>query len=107
MKPLDIGEKIRRKVEEQHWNYSDFARAINCSRSSLYNIFHSRDITLGRLILISKVLDYDFVKDISSESTAMLKPERPFIAIPFDGKELDLSGLPDSILEMIRSKLNC
>lgn len=105
MKPLDIGDRIRRKVEEQHWNYSDFARAINCSRSSLYHIFNSRDISVCRLIEISRVLNHDFIAEICSDNL-MSYDDKPFLVIPFTHKEIDLSGLPQHIIDMIRCQLD-
>lgn len=105
MKPLDIGERIRQEVENQHWNFSDFARAINCSRSSLYHIFNSSDISLGRLIIIGKVLNHDFISEICSNYSINYL-HRPFIAIPFNGEQVDLSGIPDNILKMIKSQLD-
>lgn len=84
-KSVCLGQHIRRIVDGQHWNYSDFARAINCSRSSLYHIFNSDDISVKRLLQISRVLKYDFFSEIYDEPLAIEINGQQFIAIPICG----------------------
>ena len=92
-------------MDAQHWNYSDFARAINVSRSSVYNIFSSSDISIGRLLQISRVLNYDFIKDIVEHKCDGGSKEAPYITLPIRGRRIDLSDLPDEIISLIRSEL--
>ena len=111
MKSINIGQRIRQIVEEQHWSFSDFAKAINCSRSSLYHLFNSHDVSLIRLIQISAVLKYDLVGEIVKELCSLHDdilqgPNSPYITIPFVDSELDLSGLPPCIIDMLKNKLN-
>lgn len=111
MKQVFVGQRIRQLVEEQHWNISDFAKAINCSRSSLYSIFNSKDISLLKLYQISAVLKYDLVGEIVKELCSLHDdilqgPNSPYITIPFVDSELDLSGLPPCIIDMLKNKLN-
>lgn len=102
-----IGELIRQKVEELHWKYSDFARAINCSRSSLYNLFNSKDISVEKLILISRVLDYDFISEVYlSKCKGLELGGKPFIAIPLNEDTIDASAMPRYLLDWLRDQLD-
>lgn len=58
--PLSIGRFIKQKVDERHISYAEFARLIHCGRTSIYHIFEARSIDVDRLLLISRVLDFDF-----------------------------------------------
>lgn len=112
MKNIDIGKLIRRIADEQHWQLSDLAKALNCSRSSLYHIFNSRDITLDRLIRISRVFNYNLLDEILREidpcsSTRKACPvSPPYLAIPFVDSEIDISDIPVPILCALRSKID-
>lgn len=44
--------------------YKEFARRINCERHSLYYLFGCRSIDVERLMLISRVLGYDFLSNV-------------------------------------------
>ena len=59
-----IGEVIKRRVDELGMSHSEFARRINCSRTSLYNLFAKKSIDVDLLLLISEVLDYDFLAKV-------------------------------------------
>ena len=59
-----IGEVIKRRVDELGMSHSEFARRINCSRTSLYNLFAKKSIDIDLLLLISEVLDYDFLAEV-------------------------------------------
>ena len=59
-----IGELIRKRVDELHIPYAEFARRINCSRTSLYNLFTKKSIDTELLITISEVLEYDFLYEV-------------------------------------------
>lgn len=114
MKNIDIGKRIRQIADQQHWQLSDLARALNCSRSSLYHIFNSRDITLGRLIRISRVFNYnlldEILRDIAAEcppaASAAENAPKPFLAIPFVDSEIDISDIPLPVLRALRTKLD-
>lgn len=96
IKDLNIGLLIKKVVDEQHWSYAEFARAINCSRSSLYNIFNSRDISVLRLMRISEVLDYDFIEHIYFRETPA------FLYLPLCHSGIDVSALPLEIVSMLK-----
>lgn len=102
---LDIGQRIKTIVDQQHWNYSDFARAINCSRSSVYHIFNNQDISLGRLIQIGRILGHDFISEIARESSAVTQASTTILVLPIRDRHLDLSQLPDEIIKFIKSEI--
>jgi AcrR family transcriptional regulator len=87
------------KVEERQINLSDFAKALNCSRSSVYNMFSSRDISLLRLIEVGKILEYDFISEICRQiyRERIEGGEVPFISIPVKDGKPDFSKLPREI----------
>lgn len=64
MTDIIIGEIIRRKLDESGISYTEFAKRIHCERQSLYYLFKCKSIDIERLMLISKALDYDFIKHI-------------------------------------------
>ena len=64
MTEISIGEIIRQKLDESGIPYAEFAKRIHCERQSLYYLFKCKSIDIDRLILISKALDYDFIKHI-------------------------------------------
>lgn len=112
-KHIYIGKLIKAKVEEQHLTRAEFARMIHCARTSLYHIFNSKNIDVERLLLISKVLNYDFIKEVYLKGELLLENESqeeqevgPHIVLPIRNKEIDVSELPDEILQLIKEKVN-
>jgi len=71
---IHIGKLIKQKFEVSNISISQFAKAIRCSRATVYNIFDSKSIDTDRLILISEVLKCGFLeeylnKDLSTTDT--------------------------------------
>ena len=64
MKNIHIGKAIKQKVIERGLRVVDFANAIHCNRTNVYDIFNRKSIDVEQLILISKVLEYDFISEI-------------------------------------------
>jgi hypothetical protein len=64
MSDLFIGQLIKQKIKEQGIRISDFAKAIHCSRPNVYDIFERSNINFEQLVLISSVLNYDFVSEL-------------------------------------------
>ena len=58
---IHIGKLIKQKFDESKLSISAFAKAIQSSRTNVYNIFNSKSIDIDKLILISKVLNYNFL----------------------------------------------
>lgn len=101
---INIGELIKAKVDASKWNYTEFAREINCSRSSLYNLFNSRDISLLRLLKICDVLGENILDEILCRDTGGGEaPSSINIAIR-DGR-LMLSDLPAEIITILEKHL--
>ncbi|MBO5249640.1 MAG: helix-turn-helix transcriptional regulator [Muribaculaceae bacterium] len=63
-KKIHIGERIAEKLRDKKMTYAEFARCINVDRSTVYNILRSKSIDIERLLLISKVLDYNFIEEV-------------------------------------------
>lgn len=106
---IDIGARIRYEVEAQHWTYAEFARAINCSRSSLYNIFNSTDINLSRLIQICKVLNVDLIREaylFEDNDIQTNGNTDPYISIPLNNGRFDLSKIPYQLLLLLKSEID-
>lgn len=105
-KDIYIGKLIQQKVEERHLTYSEFARMIHCSRTSLYSIFNSKSIDTERLLHISKVLDYDFINEVYLKHTQDTNTlESPHIILPIRNRDIDISELPPELLRLIKEKI--
>ncbi|GHT15418.1 hypothetical protein AGMMS4956_15310 [Bacteroidia bacterium] len=63
-KPIHIGKEIEKVLRERGMPITEFAAKICCHRKNVYNIFTRKTIDIDKLILISKVLDYDFIHAI-------------------------------------------
>ena len=108
-KNIYIGKLIEEKVKERHLTYAEFARMIHCARTSLYHIFDSKNIDVERLLLISKVLDYDFIGEVYLKNTGNADTQAlsgPHIVLPLKNKDIDLSELPPELIRIIRDKVN-
>lgn len=98
---IDMGSWVKQIADERRWSYTDLAKAINCSRSSLYGIFNSRDISLHRLIKLSEVLNYDFLaRLIKTEDSSQL----PSISIPIKNGIFQIDDLPEYIISELRNR---
>jgi transcriptional regulator with XRE-family HTH domain len=60
-KNIHIGYLIKEKVKERKLHIVDFAKALHCDRSNIYDIFERKCIDVELLIRISKILDYNFL----------------------------------------------
>lgn len=76
LKNIFIGALIRQKVEESGMTYAEFAHRINTSRTNVYRIFESKSIDVERLIVISSVLDYDFIHKVYFAEEPYFNPEQ-------------------------------
>lgn len=104
-KDIYIGKIIQQKVDERHISYAEFARQIHCARTSLYHIFNSKNIDVERLLLISEVLQYDFIGEVYLNRKEQAGKASPCIVLPFKNRELDLSHLPQELLELLKQQL--
>ncbi|MBP3739595.1 MAG: helix-turn-helix transcriptional regulator [Bacteroidales bacterium] len=63
-KNVHIGSEIARVVHEKGMSITEFASLICCHRKNVYDIFTRKSIDIDRLIRISEVLDYDFIREV-------------------------------------------
>lgn len=59
-----IGEMIEDEVRRQKLAITDFANEIHTTRENVYNIFKRSELDIARLILISRVLNRNFIREI-------------------------------------------
>jgi hypothetical protein len=70
---IHIGNKIKGVVSKKGMSVSEFGRRINKSRENVYSIYKRKTIDTGLLLVISKVLEYDFFEYYTSLSTEVQK----------------------------------
>lgn len=92
-------------MDERGISYAEFARQINCARTSLYHIFNSKNIDIERLLLISEVLQYDFINEVYLKKGKASGLAMPCLVLPFDKEGIDLSSLPQELIELLKRKL--
>ena len=102
-KTIYIGKIIREKVDERGIGYAEFARRINCSRTSLYSIFNSKSIDIERLLVIQEVLEFDFIHEIYLNNTK--EEQRALIQIPFKNGKADTSDLSQEIIAFLKQTI--
>ena len=59
---VNIGKIINDVLKSKGISYAQFARMINCHRTTIYNIVNSNSIDVERLVRISKALEHDFLQ---------------------------------------------
>jgi transcriptional regulator with XRE-family HTH domain len=92
MKNIHIGKAIKQKVQEHGLRVADFANAIHCNRTNVYDIFNRKSIDVEQLILISKVLEYDFISEVYFNH---ISPQKYLILLEVDEQQLQvLAGNP-------------
>lgn len=105
-KDIYIGKIIQRKVDEKHISYAEFARQIHCARTSLYHIFNAKTIDVERLLLISEILEYDFIgKVYGKETDHQEAADPPCVVLPIREKRFDFSNLPDELINLLKEQL--
>ena len=89
-----IGNIIRQKVKERKLTVSEFAKTINRSRTTVYDIFNRKSIDVDLLLTISEALDFDFLSEIyltkkdKSAKKCYLAIEIEPSELPRDAKEV-------------------
>ena len=61
---INIGQLIKQRLDSSGMSYTHFAKLIHVSRPALYGILSGKTIDIDRLILISEMLDYDFIGNV-------------------------------------------
>ena len=62
-----IGQLIRDELKQQGRTVTWLAKAINCDRTNIYNIFERESIDTNLLIRISKALNRNFFEILTQE----------------------------------------
>lgn len=61
-----IGQLVREELERQERSVTWFARKLSCHRTNVYDIFARDNIDLTLLYRISRILHYNFLKELSA-----------------------------------------
>lgn len=122
--PLSIGRFIKQRVDERHITYAEFARLIHCGRTSLYHLFEATTIDVDRLLLISRVLDFDFFAEYyhyrphtfsATAPRCQPVPTREYeitllpascLILPLKDGHFDFSALPVEVVSALRRQLS-
>ena len=59
---IQIGKLIKEQFLQSKLSIEEFASLIGCNRDNVYDIFQKERINTDHLLIISKVLRYDFFK---------------------------------------------
>lgn len=72
--PFHIGQAIRQELINQERSVAWFARKLQFSRTNIYKIFEKDTIDIKLLARISSILNRDFFRDLSRNSSDLLPP---------------------------------
>ena len=95
---VHIGAIIEKKLKEKLMTVTEFADKINRERSTVYDIFKRKSIDTELLVVISKALDYDFIRTVYyGEETS------PTVFIAVKTKEQDIKNLnlPEEFIRLV------
>lgn len=98
---LHIGQLIKTVFERSGMTVSDFARQLNCERTNVYTIFKRRTIDVELLVIISKVLRYNFFEEILKQVDLDFKRQDLNINIKIQNLSKDKITLLKELLEKI------
>lgn len=90
LKEIHIGLLIQEKMRERGLSVSDFAHALHYERTNVYKIFKRSSIDVDLLLRISKVLSFDFLREVylcDVPETTLTK--RYSITIEADRKDIE------------------
>lgn len=96
---IHIGQLIKERFDASGMTISSFAEAIHKTRTTIYDIFKRQSIDMELLMLISDVLDYDFIERIymmRKDQTDESKKKRYFVCVEVNEKNADITK-PDNI----------
>ncbi len=68
LKTIHIGKLIETHLKASGLSYAHFARLLNVDRTTVYSILRSKSIDIERLIKISQLLNYDFIRLVYLET---------------------------------------
>ena len=85
-----IGEKIKQYLTENKISVIEFAKKINRSRASAYNIFDKDSIDTSTLLSISKALNHNFFKYFNEDYQIMEDARVQYLKTTEETKKLYL-----------------
>jgi DNA-binding Xre family transcriptional regulator len=65
---MHIGQRIREIMTQKQHSVVSVARALDCERTNVYNIFDRKDINTSLLQKLCVILDHDFFKELSKDT---------------------------------------
>lgn len=68
MKDIHVGNMIKKELKKQGRSVNWLAKEIYCEKSNIYKMFNRKSIDLGQLMLISNVLQHNFLRDCFEEN---------------------------------------
>jgi len=71
LKKTHIGQHIKEVAKQNKWNIREMARQLNCSPSMVIYIYKNKSIKVKRLILISNILQYNFIAAVYLSQTTI------------------------------------
>lgn len=79
MQDIHLGTLVRRKMRERGISINEFAEAIHCDRTNVYNIFKRKSMDVQLVVRISNALNYDFLQyyhqEINNKNNVNLRLE--------------------------------
>lgn len=89
-KEIHIGLLIQEKMRERGLSVSDFAHALHYERTNIYKIFKRSTIDVELLLRISKVLSFDFLREVYlCDNSDPVVPKRYTITIEADREDIE------------------
>ncbi|MDR1951487.1 MAG: helix-turn-helix transcriptional regulator [Bacteroidales bacterium] len=74
--PVHLGSLIKSKVKERRMSITEFAKKLHCQRVSVYHLFkQKKSIYFDKLLIISDILNHDFIGEYYSKSNPTLSCE--------------------------------
>ena len=65
---MHIGQRIREIMTQKHLSVVSVARALDCERTNVYNIFARQDINTHLLQKLCMISEHDFFKELSKDT---------------------------------------
>ena len=73
---IQIGKEIEKAIRNQGKSVTWFAAQLDCTRVTVYNIFHRKNIDTQQLYRISIVLKHNFFADCSDAFKKVLSDRK-------------------------------
>ncbi len=64
---VNIGLRIKEELQQQERTISWLARKLNCNRSTVYRILNKNSIDTMLLDQISRILNHNFMQELSDD----------------------------------------